>query len=131
MPSSRLACLTSPRQRRHTHLRHHQPPCDPRVRRASDQQYTRHAAIWPARHEDTGLVLPPRFSAQGLPGEGKGGYGDVDALLDRAEEGVKYDDERAVYRHACEIMEWSLVLTRRFVRRHRRRGNWRVIGFPL
>ena len=57
---------------------------------------------------------------------------DVDALLDRAEEeGVEYDDERAACRHTCEFMEWALVLARRFVRRYRRRGKWKAIGFPL
>ena len=56
----------------------------------------------------------------------------VDALLDRAEEeGVEYDDERAACRHTCEFMEWALVLARRFVRRYRRRGKWKAIGFPL
>ena len=57
---------------------------------------------------------------------------DVDALLDyAAEEGVEYEDERAVCRHTCEFMEWALVLTRRFVRKHRQWGKWRAIGFPL
>ena len=57
---------------------------------------------------------------------------DVDALLGRAEkEGVEHDDERAACRHTCEFMEWTLVLARRFVRRHRRRGKWKAIGFPL
>ena len=57
---------------------------------------------------------------------------DVDALLDRAEEdGVEYEDERAVCRHTCEFVEWALVLARRFVRRRHRRGKWRAIGFPL
>ena len=57
---------------------------------------------------------------------------DVDALLDRAEEeGVEYEDERAAFRHTCEFMEWALLLARRFARRHRRRGKWRAIGFPL
>ena len=57
---------------------------------------------------------------------------DVDALLDRAEEeGVEYEDEHAAFRHTCEFMEWALLLARRFVRRHRRRGKWRAIGFPL
>ena len=56
---------------------------------------------------------------------------DVDALLDRAEEGVEYEDEHAAFRHTCGFMEWALVLARRFVRRHRRRGEWRAIGFPL
>ena len=56
---------------------------------------------------------------------------DVDALLDRAEEGVEYEDEHAAFRHTCEFMEWTLLLARRLVRRHRRRGEWRAIGFPL
>ena len=56
---------------------------------------------------------------------------DVDALLDRAEEGVEYEDEHAAFRHTCEFMEWMLLLARRLVRRHRRRGEWRAIGFPL
>ena len=57
---------------------------------------------------------------------------DVDALLDRAEEeGVEYEDERAAFRHSYEFMEWALLLARRFVRKHRRRGKWRAIGFPL
>ena len=56
----------------------------------------------------------------------------ADALLDRAdEEGVEYEDEHAAFRHTYEFMEWALVLAHRFVRRHRRRGKWRVIGFPL
>jgi hypothetical protein len=57
---------------------------------------------------------------------------DVDALLDRAiEEGIEYEDESAPYRHTYEFMELALVLARRFVKRHRRRGKWRAIGFPL
>ena len=56
----------------------------------------------------------------------------VDALLDRAEEeGVEYEDERAVCRNTCEFMEWALVLARRVVRRRHRRGKWRAIVFPL
>ena len=56
---------------------------------------------------------------------------DVDALLDRAKEGVENEDECAAFRHTCEFMEWALVLARRFVRRRHRRGKWRAIGFPL
>ena len=57
---------------------------------------------------------------------------DVDVLLDRVEEdGVEYEDESAAFRHTCQFMEWALLLARRFVRRHRRRGKWRAIGFPL
>ncbi|KAN0133060.1 hypothetical protein V8E53_009090 [Lactarius tabidus] len=57
---------------------------------------------------------------------------DVDALLDRAkEEGIEYEDERAICRHTHEFMEWALLLARRFVKKHRRRGKWRAIGFPL
>ena len=57
---------------------------------------------------------------------------DVDSLLNYAEEeGVEYEDERAVCRHKCEFMEWALVLTRRFVRKHRGGVNGGPIGFPL
>ena len=57
---------------------------------------------------------------------------DIDALLDRAkEEGVDYDDESEVFRHSSEFMEWALELADLFVQRHRGRGKWRAIGFPL
>ena len=55
----------------------------------------------------------------------------IDALLDRAEEGDQFDDWRLVCRHTCAFMEWALVVAHRFVRRHRQRGEWGVIGFPL
>ena len=57
---------------------------------------------------------------------------DVDALLDRAEEeGIEYEDEHAAFRHTCQLMEWALLLARRFVWRHRPQVKWRAIGFPL
>ncbi|KAI9449166.1 hypothetical protein BJY52DRAFT_1308480 [Lactarius psammicola] len=57
---------------------------------------------------------------------------DIDALLDRAmEENVSYQDESGAFRHSSEFMDLALTLARRFVRRHRRRGKWRAVGFPL
>ena len=55
----------------------------------------------------------------------------IDALLDRAEEGDQFDDERLVCRHTCAFMEWALVVAQRFVRKHRQRREWGVIGFLL
>ena len=43
------------------------------------------------------------------------------------EEGVEFEDERAVCRPTCEFMEWALVLVRMFVQRHRCGAN----GGPL
>jgi hypothetical protein len=45
--------------------------------------------------------------------------GDVDALLDHAkEEGIDYEDERAISRHTYEFMEEALLLARRFIRKN-------------
>jgi len=57
---------------------------------------------------------------------------DVDALLDRAiQEDISYKYERGVDRHTAEFLERAIVLARRFVRKHGRRGKWRAIEFPL
>ena len=57
---------------------------------------------------------------------------DVDSLLDYAEEeGVEYEDERAVCRRTCEFMEWRSCLRVCSCGSNVGGINGEPIGFPL